>query len=114
MYNTFLFKNTLYCPICGQEHNSIQCHDYGQSCKFYKFNDLVNNVSKEYSGNEICEENIYCYEKNHDIICKKLQIDNSIYFYIVIKNYRYIGVMPSLYLAENLLEVNDEYYFNRA
>jgi hypothetical protein len=116
MYNTFLFKNALYCPICGEEQDEIQSHDYGQSCKFYKCNDLVDNVSKEYNGNEICAENIYCFGKNHDKkINDLLEFSSPIYFYIVIKNYRYIGVMPSRDLAETLLGLDeDEYYFNQA
>jgi hypothetical protein len=118
MFDIFEFGESLYCSICGEEHNDIQSKDYGCGLVHYKVGDKCKYVSKEFDGNEIREEECICWSKDRSHLCnQKLdRMECSSYskkFYIIFKDYKYIGVAPTLYMAEEMLELDSgEYYFN--
>ena len=124
IFDTFKFGIPLYCPLCGNKHEDIQCKEYSNTLAYYQIGDIVLDVNDKYKGNEIREEDLICFDENdYGTTCKDIQKSlfrddhtwrHPIYFYIVIKDYKYIGVMPSLYLAEKLIGLEeDEYYLNR-
>lgn len=103
MYDTFIFKESLYCPYCGTEHKEIQTKVFRCTLNFYNVGDIVKGADTE-----IVRQELYCLS---DKCWKNKRSINrygiTFYFYIVIENGIYIGVAPSLDNAEDLLSTDD-------
>ena len=112
VYNGFVSDESFFCSVCGEECDDVQEYDLGYA-KWYKIGDRVDCVDKKYNGNTIAERCFYCMGKN--CIEKKERIFGYAFTekcYIIIKNYKFIGITLSLFLAECLLD-EENYYLDK-
>lgn len=138
LFNTYKFSNPLYCPYCGDKHEDIQSGLINSgSMAYYKIGDIVGNEN----DNIIREEEYYCNSKDdeHEYYSKCEFIRSRLlrlghieteaystkekyekpftyphYFYIVLKNGEFLGVVASRQDAELLGNFDDDsdYYFD--
>ena len=104
VYNSFIInkEQELFCPFCGASLGlDFQEYDHGYA-QTYKIGDYVKTITD--NPNEISEVITYCTTYGCSF---------NLFSYIVIENNKFIGIMPSLFHAENLLTVDsDEYFYN--
>jgi hypothetical protein len=108
MYDTFLFKNPIFCPICGEKHMDVQSKLLSCDLKEFKIGSRI----KEYK-NAILREELICFGKTHNDNLHKLIESNfsyPIFVFIVIDNHKFIGVYPSDYMAYFMISGDEDDY----
>ena len=80
MFDTFKFKESLFCPVCGKEHKDVQSKEFSCNLKYYKVGDKLQS-KVERTG--IYAEELYCFSLECDLKLKRMEIYRDPKVYIV-------------------------------
>lgn len=106
-FETFYFKNPIYCSFCGEKHESVQCKGFDpDSMSRYQPGDVVSGCFE----NHIYKEELICLSDK----CINDKINHnrfSTQVWIVIEGGKYVNSFPTREMLSHEISYADENYF---